>query len=63
MANSQLGLILFVILGFCGCLALGAFLGKVLTPVKLVTYAGVLALVVVVAFSIFAAFYFMTMSK
>jgi hypothetical protein len=61
MANSQLGIILFSILGFCGMLALGAFLGKVVTPPKLVTFAGVLALIAVVCFSVFAAYYFITM--
>ena len=58
MGNSQLGLILFAVLGFCGMLALGAFLGKVLTPSKLVTFAGILALIAVVCFSVFAAYYF-----
>ena len=63
MANSQLGIILFSILGFCGMLALGAFLGKVVTPIKLVTFAGVLALIAVVCFSVFAAYYFITTVK
>jgi len=63
MPNAQLSLILFGILGFCACLALGAFLGKVLTPGKLVTFAGVVALIAVVFFSVFAAFYFITMAK
>jgi len=61
MANAQLGMILFGILGFCGVLALGAFLGKATTPGKLVTIAGVIALVTVVCFSIFAAYYFITL--
>jgi hypothetical protein len=63
MANSQLGIILFAILGFCGMLALGAFLGKIVTPAKLVTFAGVLALIAVVCFSVFAAYYFITIPK
>ena len=63
MTNAQLGLILFSILGFCGFLALGAFLGKIVTPGKLVTFAGIVALVAVFCFSIFAAYYFITLSK
>jgi hypothetical protein len=63
MPNAQLGMILFGILGFCGFLALGAFLGKTITPGKLVTFAGVVALIAVVCFSVFAAYYFITMSK
>jgi hypothetical protein len=63
MANSQLSMILFGILGFCAFLALGAFLGKTVTPGKLVTFAGVIALIAVVCFSVFAAYYFITVSK
>jgi hypothetical protein len=63
MTNAQLGLVLFGILGFCGVLALGAFLGKVVTPGKLVTFAGVIALVAVLFFSVFAAYYFITLQK
>ena len=63
MTNAQLGLVLFSILGFCGMLALGAFLGKVVTPGKLVTFAGVIALVVVFCYSIYAAYYFITLPK
>jgi predicted MFS family arabinose efflux permease len=63
MTNAQLGLVLFGILGFCGVLALGAFLGKVVTPGKLVTFAGVIALVAVIFFSVFAAYYFITLKN
>jgi hypothetical protein len=49
---------LFAILGFCVMLALGAFLGKKITPGKLVTFAGVLALIAVVCFTVYAAYYF-----
>ena len=64
MPNAQtLGLIMFAILGFCGLLALGAFLGKFVTPLKIVTFAGVLALICVVSFSLFAAYYFITTIK
>ncbi|MBN1375114.1 MAG: hypothetical protein JXA01_03040 [Dehalococcoidia bacterium] len=58
MGNAELGMILFGILGFCGFLALGAFLGKITSPDKLVTYAGIVAGIAVVCFSIFSAFYF-----
>jgi len=54
----MLGTILFCILGFCGFLALGAFVGKKVTPGKLVTFAGVLALIAVVLFAMYAAYYF-----
>ena len=60
--SHSLGMVLFAILGFCGFLALGAFLGKKVTPSKLVTFAGVIALIAVVCFSIFAAYYFTTAS-
>ncbi len=63
MSNAQLGLVLFSILGFCGFLALGAFLGKVMTPGKLATFAGIIALVAVFGFSIFAAYYFIASPK
>jgi hypothetical protein len=63
MPNAQLSMILLGILGFCAFLALGAFLGKVTTPGKLVTFAGVVALIAVVFFSVFAAYYFINMSK
>jgi multisubunit Na+/H+ antiporter MnhG subunit len=59
MPNAQmLGTILFCILGFCGLLALGAFVGKQTTPGKLVTFAGVIALVAVVLYAMYAAYYF-----
>lgn len=63
MDNVGLSLILFGILGFCGFLALGAFLGKTVTPLKLVTFAGAFALIAIVCFSIFAAYYFITASQ
>jgi hypothetical protein len=64
MPNAQsLGIILFTILGFCAMLALGAFLGKKVTPTKLVTFAGVVALVAVVCFSVFAAYYFISLPE
>lgn len=63
MPNAQLGIILFGILGFCAFLALGAYLGKVTTPGKLVTFAGVAALVAVVLFSVFAAYHFISLPK
>jgi hypothetical protein len=49
---------LLAILGFCVMLALGAFVGKKITPGKLVMYAGVLALISVVCFTVYAAYYF-----
>ena len=59
MPNAQmLGTILFCILGFCGFLALGAFVGKKVSPEKLVTFAGVIALIAVVLYAMFAAYYF-----
>lgn len=58
MCNAGLSIILFCILGFCGFLALGGWLGKIVTPLKLVTFAGILALIAVVGFSVFAAYYF-----
>jgi hypothetical protein len=63
MPNSQISMVLFGILGFCAFLALGAFLGKKVTPGKLVTFAGMLALIAVVCFSVFSAYYFIIMSK
>jgi hypothetical protein len=63
MSHAGLGVILFTILGFCGFLALGAYLGKKVTPQKMIIFSGVLALVAVVGFSVFAAFYFLTKSQ
>jgi len=61
MPNAQmLAMILFGILGFCVFLALGAFIGKKTAPGKLVTFAGVIALVAVVVYAIYAAYYFIT---
>lgn len=61
MPGSQvLALILFAILGFCLFLALGAFIGKKTNPGKLVTFAGVVALIAVVGYAIYAACYFIT---
>jgi hypothetical protein len=56
----MLAMILFGILGFCVFLALGAFIGKKTAPGKLVTFAGVIALVAVVVYAIYAAYYFIT---
>ncbi|MDD5312659.1 MAG: hypothetical protein PHO26_06465 [Dehalococcoidia bacterium] len=62
MPESQsLAIMLFAILGFCIFLALGAFLGKKTDLGKLVTFAGVVALIAVVCFAIYAAYYFVTM--
>jgi hypothetical protein len=59
MPNAQmLAIILFGILGFCGFLALGAFVGKQTSPGKLVTFAGVVALIAVVLYAMYAAYYF-----
>ncbi|MCX6004902.1 MAG: hypothetical protein NT082_04445 [Chloroflexi bacterium] len=64
MPNAQsLAVILFAILGFCIFLALGAFLGKKTDPGKLVTFAGVVALIAVVGFAIYAAYYFITLAE
>ena len=64
MPNSQsLAVVLFSILGFCVCLALGAFIGKKTSPGKLVTFAGVIALIAVVCYAIFSAYYFITMAQ
>jgi hypothetical protein len=61
MSQKQtLGIILFGILGFCAMLALGAFLAKKVTPSKLITFAGILALVAVVCYSVFSAYYFLS---
>ena len=61
MPNAQsLATILFCILGFCVFLALGAFIGKRPSPGQLVTFAGVVALIAVVGFAVFAAYYFIT---
>ncbi|MFA5078445.1 MAG: hypothetical protein WC541_03055 [Dehalococcoidia bacterium] len=62
MPNAQsLALILFSILGFCVFLALGAFIGKKTSPGKVVTFAGVIALVAVVGFAMYSAYYFITL--
>ena len=64
MPDSQsLAVILFSILGFCVCLALGAFIGKKSSPGKLVTFAGVIALVAVVCFAVYSAYYFISLPK
>lgn len=56
----MLGITLFCILGACGFLALGAFVGSKLSPGKLATFAGVVALIAVVFFAGFSAYYFLT---
>ncbi len=62
MPNAQsLALILFSILGFCIFLALGAFIGKKTSPGKVVTFAGVIALVAMVCFAMYSAYYFITL--
>ena len=64
MPNAQmLAMILFGILGVCVLLALGAFIGKKTAPGKLVTFAGVIALVAVVVYAIYAAYYFITQTS
>ena len=61
MPNAQsLGIMLFCILGACAFLALGAFAGNKMSPAKLAIFAGVLALVAVVFYAVFSAFYFLT---
>jgi hypothetical protein len=64
MPNAQsLATVLFLILGFCVFLALGAFIGKKTSPGQLVTFAGVIAIIAVVGFAVFSAYYFITMAK
>jgi len=64
MPNAQsLAVILFSILGFCVCLALGAFVGKKTSPGKLVTFAGVIALIAVVGYAVFSAYYFISLAQ
>ena len=59
MPSAQsLAMTLFAILVFCVMLALCAFLVKKITQGKLVTFAGVLALIAVVCFTVYAAYYF-----
>ena len=61
MPNAQsLAIMLFSILGACAFLALGAFAGGKMSPEKLATFAGVLALIAVVFYAVFSAFYFLT---
>ena len=64
MPNAQsLATVLFCILGFCVFLALGAFIGKKTSPGQLVTFAGVVALIAVVGFAVFSAYYFISVVK
>jgi len=64
MPNAQsLAIVLFSILGFCALLALGAFIGKKADPGKLVTFAGVIALIAVVSYAVYAAYYFITLAQ
>jgi len=64
MPNAQsLAVILFSILGFCIFLALGAFVGKKTSPGKVVTFAGVIALVAVVCYAMYSAYYFITLAQ
>jgi hypothetical protein len=60
---SSLGILLFCILGACAFLALGAFAGGKMSAGKLAAFAGVLALMAMVFFSIFSAVYFLTHSS
>ena len=62
-ATQTLAVTLFAILGFCFFLALGAFIGKKTGPEKLVTFAGVVALIAVVGYAIYASYYFITMAE
>jgi hypothetical protein len=64
MPNAQsLAVILFSILGFCIFLALGAFVGKKTDPGKVVTFAGVIALIAVVCYAMYSAYYFITLAQ
>jgi len=64
MPNAQsLALILFSILGFCIFLALGAFIGKKTSPGRVVTFAGVIALIAMVGFAMYSAYYFITLAQ
>ena len=64
MPNAQsLAVILFSILGFCIFLALGAFVGKKTNPGKVVTFAGVIALIAVVCYAMYSAYYFITLTQ
>ncbi len=64
MPNAQsLATVLFIILGCCALLALGAFIGKKTDPGKLVTFAGVIALIAVVSYAVYAAYYFITLAR
>jgi hypothetical protein len=61
MPNAQsLGITLLCIVGACAFLALGAFAGSKMSPGKLATFAGVLALIAIVFFAVFSAVYFLT---
>jgi len=63
MPNAQsLATVLFCILGFCIFLALGAFIGKKTSPGQLVTFAGVIALIAVVGFAVYSAYYFIVLA-
>jgi hypothetical protein len=59
----SLAVVLFSILGFCVFLALGAFVGKKAGPGKLVTFAGVIALIAVVCYAVYSAYYFITLAQ
>jgi len=64
MPNAQsLALILFSILGFCIFLALGAFIGEKTSPGRVVTFAGVIALIAMVGFAMYSAYYFITLAQ
>jgi hypothetical protein len=64
MPNAQsLAIVLFSILGFCIFLALGAFVGKKTDTGKVVTFAGVIALVAVVCYAMYSAYYFITLAQ
>lgn len=61
MPTTQLLIVIFLsILGACAFLALGAFLGKKISMGKVAAFAGIVALFVMVFFSVFSAYYFIT---
>jgi hypothetical protein len=56
----SLGITLFCILGACAFLAIGAFAGNKMSPDKLATFAGVVALIAVIFYAVFSAYYFLS---
>jgi len=63
MPNAQsLAARMFSILAFRIFQALAAFIGKKTSPGKVVTFAGVIALIAVVCFAMYSAYYFITLT-